>query len=204
LSWSTGIFGTRNFFLTVKDPSDKVPTDLNNYLRLVDAFLFFPFSGEILLISEREADFIIEDMRKCMNNNGAANKVAEPVKAGAMLFHLYFIRAALDQKIPGMRTDLLVLGNGNPEDTFPPDDLLANLQLFAGETVFATNSRKAALKAIIRGNGNDESEHKTRASHEGSLMAEMRGLIHHYAHSDLKQVCDDVTREEEHSQKDGD
>lgn len=51
IPWSTNLYCTRNFALAT---ASKQPP-LNNYLRPVDALLLFP-NGEVLLLSEREAD----------------------------------------------------------------------------------------------------------------------------------------------------
>ena len=71
-----------------------------------------------------------------------------------------------------------------------PDNLLACLQLFAGETAFTTRSRRYALKQIIQTN--------TQMPHGEPLhIVTARGYEHCYSRSDLEVVCKELMREDE-------
>ena len=56
LALSCQLYGTRNFFQACAKAES---TSLNDYLRWIDASVMLPSSGEIILVSEREADAIL-------------------------------------------------------------------------------------------------------------------------------------------------
>ena len=76
------------------------------------------------------------------------------------------------------------------------DDILASLQLFAGETTYGTEERRDALKRLLfnkkrlRTGSNISS-----ASGEPEHLVEMRGFLHLLPYSDLEKVCTEIATE---------
>jgi hypothetical protein len=221
ISWTGRVYGSGNFFKTVDDTQGHSSDScLNNYLRLVDVGLFFPQKNEVLLISEREADVLIGNFWE----NTHSNVRAEHNGAGPILFHLSVIRNGQDKVVDGLATDMLTLNLSNhsdgivpparltkylmtrsktdssvPAETWLEDELLAEIQLFAGETVFSTESRRSALKGMLR-QGNHQfgpQQQRLSSSAEPVFIVEMRGLSHCLPYSHLEQICKDVAREED-------
>jgi hypothetical protein len=56
ISWSEKVYGTKNFFRTIK--STQASMDLDNFLRIPNYFISFS-SGDILLLSDREAQVFL-------------------------------------------------------------------------------------------------------------------------------------------------
>ena len=54
IDWAENIYLTSNFVNTVQDTRN-----FSNYLRIVDVFIYFQQSREILLVSEREANYLL-------------------------------------------------------------------------------------------------------------------------------------------------
>ncbi|KAL7561124.1 hypothetical protein ACA910_009179 [Epithemia clementina (nom. ined.)] len=204
LGWLDSIYGTKNFFFSVLSQQA-----LNMYLRLVDGAIFFPGSKTVLLLSEREFDMILEKMHKfpyAPNAKGfgigfTRDQVASEFHL--VLFHLTMARTAVDGKIPGLTPGAITLGMlkhfhlAQWNDALP-DDLLACLQLFAGETVFPTSTRRLALKTIIQGTsttGFDDTGRAELLLCEARAMADMRGYSQCYPHSALENICKEIDRE---------
>lgn len=65
IEWAEDIFLTRNFVNTVQGTRN-----FSNYLRIVDVFIYFQQSREILLVSEREANYLLPLLWKNGNGSG--------------------------------------------------------------------------------------------------------------------------------------
>jgi hypothetical protein len=156
VAWSPNVFGTSNFFNTVKSQSGAPLPSSNYYLSLVDAFLAFP-DNKVLLISDREADELIKLFR---------TQSCAPKEVKVTFSHLSLLRSSLDEQIADLNPNLMVLGCkwtgsrvnwwGQRVDQIATlqhqrDDQIATMQLFAGEADYRTNSRFEALKKILRG-----------------------------------------------------
>lgn len=192
-AWSTDVYGTSNFFSSVANQSGATPlTSYNHYLRLVDVFLLFP-SKEVLLVSEREADELISLFWK--HGDNTSPKVS--------LFHLSALRSALDGRVSGLGPNSFVLGrklsgkrllNSLFTQWEPPsDNIIATMQLFAGETIYHTTPRQKALKDILR--GNDASLGPAVA--DPQYIVDSRANSHLFQYSDLETACRDLAREEQ-------
>jgi hypothetical protein len=198
VAWPGSVYVTGNFWRSVlEQTSEQVPKELNSYhLRLVDGGLFFPKSAEVLLLSERETDAVVELMYNAQAQSTASS-------SGAWLFHLSLVRRAVDGTVPGLRPEMMVLSAGRRRTgSFSlPDDILACLQLFAGDTVYATSAQKAALKAMLvpatPPGAQGAAGAAAPACDEPLRLVEMRGFSQCYPYSDLEQVCKEVAREAE-------
>ena len=169
--WPSNIFGTRNFFETVKESSFSRTTYLNDYLRLVDSFVLFA-SGEILLLSELEADKILElTWDSCCHNFVLMNltyaRKRKPVVG--LLPHLITYDVKLQSPRSGQSLFLL------------SDEAIAALSLFQGLVMFPNEMQRKGVQNIVA------------SSSFGKLAApmfcEMRGLGFTYARSDLEGIC---------------
>lgn len=193
-AWSRDVYGTSNFFNAVSGQSGLPLTSFNNYLRIVDVFLVFP-NKDVLLVSDREADELIAILWK-----QASNTTAE-----VTLCHLGFLRSALDDSKLGLTSSSMVLGHkwssgsrmsfrsAGSQLQHPSDYIVATIQLFAGETMYRTDSRQGALKDILR--GLEVSRGPPAADPEYIVTA--RGNSHSIAYSTLERVCRDLVREAE-------
>ena len=89
--WDDDIYVTRNFFHTVHDliSMKTVESDLAHFLRPIDAAMYFEKSRMLLLLSEREADSILELFWQ-------KQSVKQHVKSTDVFFvHLSFLKSAL-------------------------------------------------------------------------------------------------------------
>eukprot|EP00899_Mesostigma_viride_P019524 jgi/Mesvir1/27573/Mv07318-RA.1 len=97
IPWSDKVFMTYNFLqgtlnnvtITVVGqpprPTPEKGLELNEFLRAVDAMLYFPDTGEVLLLSEREADAVLEllwerDGLVCPSSASIATNLASKAK----------------------------------------------------------------------------------------------------------------------------
>jgi len=71
--------------------------------------------------------------------------------------------------------------------------IIASMQLFAGETVYRTPPRRAALKMILRGQENEDGGVLVEPDH----LVEARGNNHLLPYSDLETACRELAREAE-------
>ena len=194
INWNDSVYGTSNFFLSVSSQHT-----LNNYLRMVDAALFFPRTNEVLLLSERETDLIIKEIHEFRHSRKRKSSALVAAEEGFtdfrfVLFHLMFARTASDGKVKGVVPGAVTLGvkmnnKVTPWNHLLPDNILACLQLFAGETVYPTEERRKELKKCIRKSRGEPLLREARA------LADMRHYTHCYPYSDLEQVCKEIERE---------
>jgi hypothetical protein len=194
-AWSPDVFGTSNFFRTVTSQSGAPLPSSNNFLSIVDVFLAFP-DNKILLISDREADELIKLF-------WAQSATQKDVKVA--LSHLSLLRSSLDEKIPNLSPNLMVLGHkwtgsrtkwrGQMEDPREwwghREDQTATMQLFAGEVDYRTNSRFEALKTILRG----PEVLLGPVAADPEHIVDARGNSHLLSHSELEKACRELARE---------
>lgn len=164
---------------------------LNHYMRIVDVFLFFP-NKQVLMLSEREADEIIPLLWK------QAGKKTVKVS----LCHLSLLRSSLDGKVPGLMSNSMVLGSKwssskmwlwGVVSSSPSDNIVATMQLFAGETMYGTETRLEALKNILRGPGVS----RRPSAPDPQLIVDARGNSPFFEYSHLEKACRDLAREEQ-------
>jgi Protein of unknown function (DUF3638)/Protein of unknown function (DUF3645) len=208
IDWPTNVFVTENFRRTVVDrTSRQPPKPMNSYLRLVDSCLAFTKTGDVLLLSEREADKVVERMYQCQIETPRADA------SDTWLFHLSLLRTSLDGTLPGLGGETMALTANRPElrTSFAlPDNVVACLQLFAGETYYATPERKASLKAILAPGSrtlrsgrtpicfpSSESSDSACLADEPIHLVSMRGYAHRYPYSPLEEVCKKISSEYE-------
>ena len=169
MTWTHRVFMTANFASTLS-PGCTTPgvVELEEYLRPVDFVLAFP-SGELLLLSEREADAVLalawrhpDRMELPWPSPRAAANAPGPIRPP--LLNLYHIREAL----PGtpMAVDY---------------SLCVQLQLFNGETMFADKERARAEVVSVMA---------TKLARDSApLLSRVRGQMYHFAKSHLQEFC---------------
>ena len=176
IDWAkSGMFLTRNYVDTVTAPGrggtadGEAPCiDLSQYLRPVDALVRFG-SETCLLLSEWEADQVLPLMRTAQ-------------RKGLLSSHVQFVNMAYLVQSADSDVDLTPpLQVAGAEGCFTArEHMIAGLQLFAGETMFKTPSRKEALHELLA---------DPRAKTCALLLPEWRGRGHEISHSDLEAVC---------------
>ena len=150
LHWPSELYGTENFFHACENKEIlNTRCSSNDYLRLIDSFLIFS-NDVILLVSEWEADKILE----LTWNNHCTTFV---------LVNLTYTRKADETNVIKFQSPKSTL-----DAAFTVSDkVIAALELFHGEVMYATENRKNAIEAIL-------------SSDSGKVLApvfpEMRGL----------------------------
>ena len=155
-SWPDHVYGTNNFYQACKTNI----SSLNDYLRHVNTFLLYQ-SGDVLLLSEREADSVLQYSweGKKMTNATLVNLTYACKKRN--MNYIYF------------QTPKLVSWSLT-------ETTIAALQFFQGICSFDLDERKTAIKQILN---NDLS--KSAAF----IFPSMRGLSMNYQYSDLDEIC---------------
>ena len=161
IKWPKNIQGTHNFFLSCAgDSMDESKMSLNDYLRLVDFFLVFS-NGDVVLLSEREADKVLELTWRSNCPNFA-------------LMNLTYARkkeengSCVKFQCPAGRS-------------FPvPCEVVTTLAFFQGLVMFAKEEEKTSLRSVL-----SERSAKTVAP----MFCDMRGLGFSYSRSDLELIC---------------
>ena len=172
------IFVTAAFMETVKDSQDGSLDDLSLFMRPPDAVLVFP-SSEVLLIAEWEADQLLPLLWEC----------SSPVQH-AFMANLAYLREAADKQMPTSQITMRVpaqnvsLSSGSRllhSEIKVADLTVAGLQLFAGETMFATKERKDSIAALAT---------PTAAAKKAALkLVLLRGRQHMISRSNLELIC---------------
>ena len=167
------IFVTRAFVETVGDSQGAHLADLSEFMRPPDALVVFP-STEVLLLSEWEADQVLPLLWKC-GGIPAFLRAHQPFVA-----NLAYLREAADLKWPSSQVWLQVPAASTVSPMLH-DLTVAGLQLLAGETMFATETRKQSVRKLTA---------QTAASRKAALrLVALRGRQHMISRSDLELIC---------------
>ena len=155
-SWPDNVYGTDNFYQACKTNI----SSLNDYLRHVNSFLLYA-SGDVLLLSEREADRVLQYSWEGKE------------MAYATLVNLTYACKKRYKNYIYFQTPKLVSWSLT-------ETTIAALQFFQGISTFDLDERKTAIKQILN---NDLS--KSAAF----IFSSMRGLKMNYQYSDLDEIC---------------
>lgn len=173
---SSDVFVTRNYISSVEETSFNGKLDFSEYLRPVDALLFFKSSRSFLLLSELEAGHIL----KTMWTSGSSSKWVTFLNFSevAKTEDVSKILTESPMRIPKMEDD--ALGNLTSAQREKLETTLAALKLFAGITVFKSKESQAALRRLL----------PTKAGRLGvTNLVRVRGVAHMLACSDLQRIC---------------
>ena len=164
-----GIFCTPNFINTREDDGDYV----DNYLRPVQHFLFFPVTQEVLLLSEREADAILEEQARLRHTEG--------IQSQGPILHL------LSHAVPDRLSLACCLGACSRAlvqtrpNVSPSVGQILTLQLFNGETEYRSRDQREILHPMMR-----------RQEKGARAICSARGREARLHKSDLEKACSDV------------
>ena len=167
-TWPSNLFGTENFFFTTCELGVSKKEYCNDFLRLVDCMLVFS-NGDVLLLSEQEADEVLELTWRFNNVNfvlvnftyARSRNREEPIKLQS----------------PTQRPhDPLQLGS----QFSVSNEILAALSLFQGLTMFQNDNLKKAVEEIVSG---------PTAKKIAPTFCQMRDLSSTYDRSDLENIC---------------
>jgi len=180
IRWCDSVHCTPNFLQSIQSTS----RSMDSYLRPVDTVLVWhdPAGAQrssYLLISDREAEFIIPLLLSVTAQQGAPQ-----------LQHLSFLRQACSDsqvavplRLPYVQQELK--GQGS-EEQLAKVSALASMQLFNGDTMYATQQRNAALRELL----GPVSPVMTRSNARMGAVSllKMRGLLHMFARSELEEA----------------
>ena len=175
IEWPS-IYGTENFFLACEiSIVDRIraarntgsSVSYNEYLRMIDHFLILS-NGDLVLISEREADKVL----KLTWNNGMGNFA---------MMSLTYARRRLENGRVKFQTPFLKEGETVTavREFELKDDTLAALALFQGLVMFS-NFEKSSLEKILASDW---------AKEFAPSFCAMRGLGFSFSRSDLEILC---------------
>lgn len=178
MEWSTQVWLTHNFLHAAALPLGSAG---NDYLRHVDAVLLLP-SGEIVLLSEREADGVVRAMRQAhahANPLGPADRWLHHQQPALM--HLPYMHHAL-----ATGTGRVMLAQAAHPVAAPSCAVLSDAstvaalvsaRVFNGDTVYG-GLPSDDLEALVRG-------HKA----EVEVLVGARGKSTHLPRSDVERAC---------------
>ncbi|KAG2496793.1 hypothetical protein HYH03_005201 [Edaphochlamys debaryana] len=162
IPWSVKVHGTSNFYAAAADPQ---PSPLNDYLRPVDALLLFPRLGQVLLLSEREADQLLGALWERRRQGDAAGGGAGSGRSNAgapLLLSLCYLRDAWAAgAVPRLAVSLATgatlgagaAGQGGAAAVSPMRFLdaraLVSLQLFNGEVSFTAGAARQEVRVLM-------------------------------------------------------
>ena len=173
------IFVTQNFIETVTSQDDTRLKDLSDYMKTVDAVLVFR-SGDCLLVSEWEADKILEILWK-------VDRSSEGSSCSVSMCSVSYLLKAADSNWASP-PELLVPRRSQLDLKMgfcPLPHTLAALSLFSGGTMFAKRSCKRALMEMLH--------HLPGGKRVALLLPMFRGRPHMIARSDLDEICSDLS-----------
>ncbi|GLC49187.1 thioredoxin-disulfide reductase [Pleodorina starrii] len=182
IAWSTGVLCSHNFLHAIASLPPGGP--LNEYLRPVGALVLFR-SGEVLLVSEREADQLQARIWDGARRSGAAASAAD----APLLVDLCFARQAfVSGSAPVLALPLTAAGGGGDgiavawsramQQLGPTQ--LASVQLFNGEASYGSEALREALRALV-----------WRRREDVEVLVGMRGKLALLPRSDLERACED-------------
>ncbi|KAL3804145.1 hypothetical protein HJC23_013664 [Cyclotella cryptica] len=185
INWAKDIYTTSNFANTIVRSSE---SSLSKYLRTVNFLLHFP-DESILLLSEFEANQILSLFWKLDHSSNDATH---------HLLHTSFLRQSLDKSTKilfhcttargATVTQGLFRARLPVAKTLINEESMSSLQLFSGETIFATNLRKCALKSLLRVS-RKISDHEFCPLTAARHLVEIRGNGKLFHYSDLESIC---------------
>ena len=147
-AWSgQHLFATENFYHTVIGHQR---LNMDDYLRPVDAVVAFPDSGEILLLSDREADLALDAFWKAkfwsfQNNAKGRSKGRGKFKAKVCSSNFFTNFGLWRNSFPNPPG---LLPAGCPE-LLRDASRLVSIQSFMGDTRFKEEAQKKALRDLV-------------------------------------------------------
>ena len=195
IMWPPSIYVATAFAETVTDSSG-ISCVLSEFMRPPDTLVVFP-NGDVLLLSEWEADQVLSLMWK--EACSVVSSVLSNAQGQSFFANLTYLREAAGSQNPSAeikmrvppaplltnlavscRTRLGVAGRGSPAAGVS-DITLAGLQLFAGETMFATEERRCCVTQLVT---------PTLNARKAALqLVRFRGRQNFISRSNLENIC---------------
>lgn len=200
IQWSPKVFASHNFVHSIQRSGLGLGLGLSDYMRPAAGLLCFPSSGELLLLSEREADALQKkawDTAYRRPGGVASGGGRQPPN---LLLSLSYLRLACTADPPGARPEgqplflatALTTSRASSAAAITPLQLsallqqqvsvaaLVSVQLFAGSVMYGSDSQRERLHELMRG--------RKEAAQE---LVGWRGKLHMLPRSDLDRACAD-------------
>ncbi len=175
IKWSRKVFCTRNFIKTIASKGK-----IDDFLRIPDSLVHFP-SGEILLLSDREANQFLPGFQACshtLSDNG---------------FYFGHYAFEIEQRFfPFLRC--------GRKELAMPELMTCSLKLFNGETMYPGYQAKVLknmLSGAMEGATSGETFNLTKASGEPEHLVSARRKDADFDCSDLQKICSQLACEAE-------
>lgn len=176
IKWSKKVLCTSNFIHTIQIKDG----NLDDFLRVPDCVIYFP-SGETLLISDREANEILD----LFQGSTGSNKK----NVNSHSFGHYAFEIEPDQE------PLLRCGKKN---VIMHDDIICSTKLFNGETMYPRNQQRVLKDMLSCAKDcidSSESFATTEASGEPEVLVLARRKNANFEMSDLENICKEIAME---------
>lgn len=177
-SWPQNVYCTNNFAQTLHG---KNLANVGTYLRLVDSYLYFHKSKDILLLSERETHCIIE----LFWQNSS-------MKLNVSLLHYPFQKNWNTHTWPNDALDCNHLLSIPPMSRFKEIDIIVALKMFSAETTFNSTEVKE-LRHLLVCNSNRGAKVVTTPAINRLIDSRGHNLMLPY--SDLERVYNEILAE---------
>ncbi|KAF5833854.1 hypothetical protein DUNSADRAFT_9691 [Dunaliella salina] len=189
ICWSDRVFLTANFLDTVAMPTvaaGQTASCLSDYLRPLFALLLFPHDGTVCLISEREADALLQLAWKSSSSSSSSGAATH----GSLLLQLSYTRLAYyDEEGTQLLVTRLGAIGGKVQRLHETslNKFLVDLQLFNGDTMYGdgSSSRSKEQQRLLRG----MVAHKQSAAED---LVGYRGKLPALPRSHLEFACGDT------------
>ena len=170
IQWAQcSIFVTKAYAVTVADSQGMPLKDQSEFMRPLDAVVVFP-NGDVLLLSEWEADEVLPLLWKAASSSSAP-----------FMVNFAYLRAAADASSSVIQMRVPPAPTSSVPRLAVNDRTMAGLQLLAGETMFKTQARKAAVQALAASS--------VAAKKAALQLVHLRGRQHMISRSDLELIC---------------
>ncbi|KAG2488308.1 hypothetical protein HYH03_013158 [Edaphochlamys debaryana] len=183
LPWSERVFVTRNFLASVAaSPWDVL---LSDYLRPVDAAVLFPGCGEVLLLTEREADRLLGALRGQAAAGGAQRHGSTTPLLSLCYLRDAFVEAAPPRLAVSVVTGKTLGGDEGAEGAAAVRSVsaraLVSMQLLNGEVRYAAGAVRRELRVMV-----------ARRREAAEALVGMRGRGVALPRSDLERAVEGV------------
>jgi len=177
IDWSEHIVCTKNFVKSIVGND----VSLNSYLRVINGAVYFP-NRMWLLVSDYELNEILREFWQRDSRDEAKCH---------QLLHINCVRCSLDEGTEMLLRCMPTYIAGSRRMSayeIINNNTMASLQLFAGESMYATEERKKALKAVLRGKSGFDLCPKKAALE----LIDMRGMERLFPWSDLEALVEQL------------
>lgn len=177
VNWSNQVFCTENFFKTI------IAQQLDNFLRIPDCFVSFP-SGEKLLLSDREAHFVLASFPNWQANYCQRKK---EYHFGHCVFESDNREVIFLRKSSHRQCNSKILSFKDA----------SSVKLFNGECTYQGDYRQALKGMLSIDDSKIVPDTQILRMCEPIRLIEARAKTHDFDRSDLQKVCNEIATEYE-------